>query len=804
MTSGPTSAALHRRRRSRSVSPPPLEPVDDDADSLPSNAPPTSPVDSDIGEQQQQKRHSGSGTSTAKKTLAAASPTTPTTLSASRPTPPPISTSTVSASAAATTTSPRSASDSNTSAASSASVLSTAAAAAEPPTISSPRPATATSATTKRRKRQYYLRITISAAKRGALPGYEGDRRVEWAVSDDAASLTESAERTRDALGTLKEFWDDVAPEELGFDEFAWCVFGEEFAPDAATASGTGSPASEVDVTASMAARLAGNTMALSAFLADVRDWDAFRLLIRRRAGRLPVSLAARGHERRQRAREASSSSDGGNVVGAATSATGLRDEAVRMLASEAFFYVLAEKEAEWDAQRAQLETALAAAERKVQRIVHSVTGALGGAIGEIPLHRTAQRTDSVVRRSLESIRVANNITSSGQGPTTSATTLGSSRRAAVGGTTVRNVSLDGGSRPVRRATSHNQHQQHHNNRLNKKVSFDLDTLRREDVKDSLLSRITTTGSASTDIMGVPALSISAPARAPNPSAHAPPSPAPTLVTPRLATSTVVASAVHSRRRDSDISITKTDSPTTAPADSAWRDLDTTTSSPPHSASSSSSSGRRRGRVGDSDDSAEDTMDSSGGTDSEHGDVDDDRFDDEHDFEDTRKTKRHSDDSATRGRRRHDDGSGRGRRAGHGYSSSSSSTSSATATVGGGGGGGGGGGAGGLYRFDNTAFVPTSDLSPTVTPRTSDDGATAAATTATTTPSPPSTKRHSKCLDFARPRRSAEVRREEQAAAAAAARTAAGGTSPPVAKEANAVRKLGRYLRSKVSRDSFR
>ncbi|KAJ3147304.1 hypothetical protein HDU89_005654 [Geranomyces variabilis] len=802
MTSDPTTTARDRRRRSRSVSPPPLE-VIDDADSPPINAPPTSPADSDVGEHQHQKRHSSSGASTAKKTLAAASSATPTTtLSASRPAPPPISTSTARTAATSTTTSPPSASDSNTSAASSASVLSAAAAAAaEPPTISSPRPsATTTSTTQKRRKRQYYLRITISAAKRGALPGYEGDRRVEWAVSDDAASLTESAERTRDALGTLKAFWDDVAPEELGFSEFAWCVFGEEFAPDAAatpaTGAGAAASASEVDVTASMAARLAGNTMALSAFLADVRDWDAFRLLIRRRAGRLPVSLAARGHERRKRAREASSSVDGSAgapASGAATApATGLRDEAVRMLASEAFFYVLAEKEAEWDAQRAQLETALAAAERKVQRIVHSVTGALGGAIGEIPLHRTAQRTDSVVRRSLESIRVANIITSSGQGPTTSATTLGSSRRAAVGGTTVRNVSLDGGSRPVRRATSHNHHQQHDvNQRLNKKVSFDLDTLRREDVKDSLLSR--GSNSASADSTVIPALSISAPA-------HAPPSPAPTLITPRTATSTP-ASAIHPRRRDSDISITKTDSPTTAPADSAWRDLDTTTPSSPHSASSSSSSGRHRARLGsDSDDSAEDTIDSSGGTDSEHDNVHNDRFD-EHDFEDARKSKRLSDDSATRGRRRHDDGNSERGRAGHGYSSSSSSTSSATATVGGG--GGGRGGAGGLYRFDNTAFVPTSDPSPTVTPRTSTDGA-AAATTAATPTTPSSTRRHSKCLDFARPRRSAEVRREEQAAAAAS--VAAGGTSssPPAAKEANAVRKLGRYLRSKVSRDSFK
>lgn len=55
---------------------------------------------------------------------------------------------------------------------------------------------------TKRRKRKmfHYLRIIISPPVRGALPGYEGDRRVEWAVSGDANSLVEAAEKTREAL----------------------------------------------------------------------------------------------------------------------------------------------------------------------------------------------------------------------------------------------------------------------------------------------------------------------------------------------------------------------------------------------------------------------------------------------------------------------------------------------------------------------------------------------------------------------------------------------------------------------------
>ncbi|TPX59234.1 hypothetical protein PhCBS80983_g02589 [Powellomyces hirtus] len=345
----------------------------------------------------------------------------------------------------------------------------------------SPRPA-------KRRKKQYYLQITISEAKRGALPGYEGDRRVEWAVSDDATSLVESAEKTRDALVTLKEFWDDVAPEELGFSEFVWCVFGDDFAdtavetdPAAPAKHQTPSSDAAAELTAHMAARLAGNTMALSAFLADVRDWDAFRLLIRRRAGRLPVTLAARGQERRRRAKAAreEQSSPLPSTSSSHRNSASMRDEAVRMLASEAFFYVLAEKEAEWDAQRVALEAALASAERKVQRIVHSVTGALGGAIGEIPLHRTAHRTDSCVRRSLESLRAMDHTTNPYELFSPARPTPSTFPRQYRSGAP---VTPPGTPKAARKNAPPP--------RLAKKVSFDMDTLKREEVRDGLRTTV--------------------------------------------------------------------------------------------------------------------------------------------------------------------------------------------------------------------------------------------------------------------------------------------------------------------------
>lgn len=167
----------------------------------------------------------------------------------------------------------------------------------------------------------------------------------------------------------LRSFWDDVAPEEISFNEFVWCVFGEELLLDE----------KEDDVTLLMSTRLAGNTNALSAFLADVRDWDAFRLLVRRRAGRIPLAMSKNKPERRTSSRgRRERSSDSSTVYDSdseesASSSTVVREEAVRLLASEAFLMVIRQKEADWERQRIALEYALAVSERRLQRIIHAM-----------------------------------------------------------------------------------------------------------------------------------------------------------------------------------------------------------------------------------------------------------------------------------------------------------------------------------------------------------------------------------------------------------------------------------------------
>ncbi|KAJ3022154.1 hypothetical protein HKX48_006890 [Thoreauomyces humboldtii] len=233
--------------------------------------------------------------------------------------------------------------------------------------------------------------MVVSEATRGAMPGYKGDRRVEWQV-EVAATLRESEEKTFTALEVLRDFWNDASPEELGFDEFVWCVFSD--ASMAPSSKGGPVTCEQRTVLSAFAERLARSAMTLSAFLADVRDWDAFRLLIRRRAGRLPVLT----NHSKDRHREPPSV----HVPRKKDART--HEEAVRMLSSESFFYVLAEKEAEWEAQRSVLEAALGASERKVQRIINSVAGALGGVIGEVPLNKSAKDTDTFVRASIDSI----------------------------------------------------------------------------------------------------------------------------------------------------------------------------------------------------------------------------------------------------------------------------------------------------------------------------------------------------------------------------------------------------------------
>ncbi|KAJ3177332.1 hypothetical protein HDU87_004584 [Geranomyces variabilis] len=164
-----------------------------------------------------------------------------------------------------------------------------------------------------------YLRINITAHRPGSLPGYDGDRRVEWSIAEDAVSLAEAQRRTRDALRVLRAFWEDAAPDGLRFLEFAKTVLadgnGQASAPApakalaggaASAAAGAASPSLSPSPTASLPAspplidlvdplaeKLVRHPNVLPAFLSDLRDWDSFRLLLRRHGGDVPFVTAA-------------------------------------------------------------------------------------------------------------------------------------------------------------------------------------------------------------------------------------------------------------------------------------------------------------------------------------------------------------------------------------------------------------------------------------------------------------------------------------------------------------------------------
>ncbi|KAJ3017094.1 hypothetical protein HKX48_003717 [Thoreauomyces humboldtii] len=583
----------------------------------------------------------------------------------------------------------------------------------------------------QRRKKHYYLQITISEAKRGALPGYEGDRRVEWAVSDDASSTVDSAERTRDALDTLRQFWDDLAPEELGFSEFVWCVFGDDFEREGKE--------NESELTTHMAARLAGSTIALSAFLADVRDWDAFRLLIRRRAGRLPVALADRGHERRRRNRAAARDEPAEHPrqqqANLRPRSPSMRDEAVRMLASEAFFYVLAEKEAEWTTQRVALETALAAAERKVQRIVHSVTGALGGAIGEVPLHPSTQRTDSVVRRSLDSLRAMESNPPSGRSPrlpTPSTSSLRNlSRR--TGATTATPPTTPSGERKVKR-------------RLSKKVSFDDDTINREDVKDRLRISLS-------DDLGES------------------PSDSPVRVTP-LAIPTIITTTVDAAASPSD----------SGPASKVLTALPMRGSHVPVSASATVWRELAVGREPDNYSEEDFYVPEEGNSIS---DADTDQDDDDPIEDDSQSSSSSASGSSS--------GTGADQQASEPSSHSSGSPIGLAAAAE----HHQAGGVSGLYRQDNSAFL-TPEQSAAEESGDAEGGSSGRSSESTRRRSSSQTSfRKTSCLDFARPRGSSDSRRPSQSHQ----------TRPSIESvppHTSFPKKLGKFLKSKVSSGSLR
>ncbi|KAI9099235.1 hypothetical protein DFS34DRAFT_616844 [Phlyctochytrium arcticum] len=141
-----------------------------------------------------------------------------------------------------------------------------------------------------------------------------------------------------------------------------------------------------------MAARLAGNTHALSAFLADVRDWDAFRLFARRRSGRLPRVWSDRltPHSRRPSLTSGTIKHPGGKYdETASTSSSGSTDyEACESASAHSYPSSLlhdeeelrkefARQEADWQTEKRVLQCALRDAEEKVEAAIRVMTGAL-------------------------------------------------------------------------------------------------------------------------------------------------------------------------------------------------------------------------------------------------------------------------------------------------------------------------------------------------------------------------------------------------------------------------------------------
>ncbi|KAJ3184474.1 hypothetical protein HDU85_001779 [Gaertneriomyces sp. JEL0708] len=195
-----------------------------------------------------------------------------------------------------------------------------------------------------------YLSIRISAPVKSALPGYEGDRRVEWAILSDSASLESSTCATAQSLRVLKDFWDEVGGE-LAWPAFVECVFGDEI------------PACWDKQLEYIANRIAGKPHELASFLADVRDWDAFRLMVRRRSGRLPQAWGPHNLTRSLHSPVPDSDHDLSRLV---------------RRSRKNYELALEEKQEAWERQRLSLQHALNRSERKIERLLSCIATTIG------------------------------------------------------------------------------------------------------------------------------------------------------------------------------------------------------------------------------------------------------------------------------------------------------------------------------------------------------------------------------------------------------------------------------------------
>lgn len=147
-----------------------------------------------------------------------------------------------------------------------------------------------------------FLSIKVSNRQIAAVPGYDGDSRVEWSLkrTDDYPS---ALERTKLSLETLRQFWaaETFKSVDLSFDSFAQRVCRNivkmkpavvaydslfDFSEDMPNEQDDQSQ----DFVEFFSKFLVDHPDVMPTFVTDLRDWDAFRLAMCRHDERLSTT----------------------------------------------------------------------------------------------------------------------------------------------------------------------------------------------------------------------------------------------------------------------------------------------------------------------------------------------------------------------------------------------------------------------------------------------------------------------------------------------------------------------------------
>ncbi len=147
-----------------------------------------------------------------------------------------------------------------------------------------------------------YLSIKVSNGQPEAVPGYDGDSRVDWSLkrTDDYPS---ALERTKLSLETLRNFWeaDSFKSVDLTFDAFVQKVCKNivkmkpavvaydslfDFSEDMPNEQNDQSQ----DFVEFFSKFLVDHPDVMPTFVTDLRDWDAFRLAMCRHDQRISPS----------------------------------------------------------------------------------------------------------------------------------------------------------------------------------------------------------------------------------------------------------------------------------------------------------------------------------------------------------------------------------------------------------------------------------------------------------------------------------------------------------------------------------